>query len=59
MEQGSQIDDCLSGSAMRLLSSCYRYGIGTSINQEKADYWMQEAAKNNDNDAIELINITK
>lgn len=43
------------GSAMRLLSACYRYGLGTSIDNKKEAYWMEEAKNHNDEKAMEII----
>lgn len=42
-------------SAMRVLSACYRYGKGTDIDNEKAEYWLNEAAKHNDDIALKIL----
>lgn len=34
-----------SKEAMLLLSKCYRFGRGTNVDIEKADFWFQKAAK--------------
>ena len=38
--------------AMRMLSACYRYGLGTTIDTEKGKYWLEEAAKHKDDKAM-------
>ena len=43
--------------AMRLLSACYRAGLGTKRDDAKAKYWLEQAAKNKDTDAIEILNV--
>ena len=45
----------LSAKAMRVLSACYRYGLGTQKDAEKEKYWMEEAAKYNDKKAISIL----
>ena len=42
--------------AMRKLSACYRYGLGTSVDLEKEKYWMDQAAAHNDYKAIDILN---
>ena len=37
---------------MRLLSACYRYGLGTVIDELKEKYWLEEAIKHKDDKAI-------
>lgn len=44
--------------AMRLLSACYKYERGTPVNETLAYYWMQEAAKHNNPQALELLGDT-
>lgn len=44
--------------AMRKLAACYRYGLGTPQNPEKEQYWMDQAAKNKDYKAIDILNET-
>ena len=44
-------------SSMRLLSACYRAGLGTKRDDAKAKYWLEQAAKNKDTDAIEILNV--
>lgn len=41
--------------SMRLLSACYRAGIGTKRDDAKAKYWLEQAAKNKDTTAIEVM----
>lgn len=48
-----------SPKAMRLLSACYKYGRGTSVNATLGDYWMKEAAKHNEPNAVELLKLGK
>ena len=33
------------GKAMRLLSACYRYGLGTAQDEAKDKYWLEQAAE--------------
>ena len=42
-------------SSMRLLSACYRAGVGTRRDDAKAKYWLEQAAKNKDATAIEVM----
>ena len=42
-------------NAMRLLAACYRYGIGTKTDSTKEKYWMEQAAKNKDVTAMEVM----
>ena len=42
-------------NAMRLLSACYRAGIGTKRDDAKAKYWLEQAAKNKDAVALEVM----
>ena len=44
-------------SSMRLLSACYRAGLGTKRDDAKAKYWLEQAAKNKDTDAMEILNV--
>ncbi len=44
--------------AMEMLSRCYRFGRGCDIDEEKADYWLEQAAKASEK-AKETINILK
>lgn len=41
--------------AYNLLSKCYRFGRGTSKNLKQADFYLEEAAKNNDANAEDII----
>jgi len=41
--------------AMRLLSACYRYGLGTEVDLQKEKYWMEEAAKHKDDKAMIIV----
>ncbi len=43
-------------SAMRVLSACYRYGLGTDIDNEKAEYWLKESANHDDDVAARILN---
>ena len=36
------------GKAMRLLSACYRYGLGTAQDEAKDKYWLEKAAQYDD-----------
>ena len=42
-------------SSMRLLSACFRAGVGTKRDDAKAKYWLEQAAKNKDDAAIEIL----
>lgn len=44
-----------AAEAMRLLSRCYEYGLGTTKDPDKAKYWMEMAAKNGDEKAWRVI----
>ena len=46
-------DDAMK--AMRILSACYKYGRGTKVDAVKGEYWMAEAAKNKEKNALELM----
>ncbi len=37
--------DLGDNEAQRLLSACYRYGRGTSVNPQKASEWLEAAGK--------------
>lgn len=50
-------DNTFSSEAMLLLSACYRYGYGTAIDNEKAEYWLQQAAIFNSYTAKNIMNI--
>lgn len=41
--------------AMRMLAKCYENGRGTIQNSKLAKYWMQQAAKANDDEAIRIL----
>lgn len=43
--------------AMRLLSACYRYGLGTDIDMQKEKYWLEEAAKHKDESAMRILGL--
>ena len=43
-----------SGDAMNLLSSCYRFGLGTAKDINKADYWLNKS-KETSSDLVVLI----
>ncbi|MBQ6003021.1 MAG: SEL1-like repeat protein, partial [Synergistaceae bacterium] len=36
--------------------SCYRFGLGVSVDLEKARYWYQQAANQGDQDARDALN---
>lgn len=40
--------------AMNWLSNCYRYGRGVEADQEKSDYWREQAAQNGYKDAMTI-----
>lgn len=42
-------------NAMRVLSACYRYGVGTAIDNEKSEYWLKKSAENGDKQAIKVL----
>lgn len=42
------------GEIMRKLSACYRFGRGVSVDMKKADFYMKEAARYGDADALKL-----
>ena len=45
-----------SGKGMRILSACYRYGLGgVSIDNDKAEYWLKEAANHKNEIAMGLV----
>lgn len=45
-----------SGTAMRILSACYRYGMGGAPkDNEKAKYWLDESAKHKDEISMRLL----
>lgn len=48
-----------SPKAMRLLSACYKYGRGTSVDGELGEYWMQEAVKHKEPNAMELMKLNR
>lgn len=50
LKKASESDDP-PGDAMRVLSACYRYGVGTTIDNEKAEYWLKKSAEYGDNQA--------
>lgn len=48
-------EDNAKADAMKKISTCYRYGrCGVSMDEEKADYWMKEAAKYGNVDALKI-----
>ena len=40
-----------SGNAMNMLSTCYRFGYGTTKDLEKADYWLKMAQETGSEEA--------
>lgn len=50
-------DNLFSAEAMRLLSACYRYGYGTVIDNEKSEYWLQQAAIFNSYAAKNILDV--
>ena len=55
LKEASESLDRPSPHAMRLLSACYRYGLGTTIDNEKAEYWLKEAANHKDEKAMAIM----
>lgn len=45
--------------AMRVFSACYRYGIGTAIDNEKAEYWLKKSAEQGDEKAKRILEYEK
>lgn len=37
------------------LSGCYRYGFGTEVDMKKEQYYLEEAAKYNDEVAMQIL----
>ena len=52
-------DNMFSAEAMRLLSACYRYGYGTDRDDEKAEYWLLQAALFNSYAAKNILDINE
>ena len=46
-------------NAMRLLAACYRYGLGTNVDAEKEQYWLEQAAKHKDQKAMNIMKVTE
>ena len=55
LKEGAESKDNPSARAMRLLSACYRYGLGTTKDETKEKYWLEEAAKHKDKKAINIL----
>ena len=55
LKEAAEYKDVPSGNAMRLLSACYRYGLGTEKDAQKEAYWMEEAAKFKDEKAVGIV----
>ena len=55
IDNNDSIDENVKSDVMRKISTCYRYGrCGVSMDEEKADYWMKEAAKYGNVDALKI-----
>lgn len=52
----SNTPENLKGGLAKRISACYRFGRGVEINEEKADYYLEQAGKYGDTDAEELNN---
>lgn len=46
-----------TSSQMNILSSCYRYGFGTTKDIKKANFWLNQASTAGNNSAQELLNL--
>lgn len=46
-----------TSSQMNILSSCYRYGFGTTKDIKKANFWLNQASAAGNNSAQELLNL--
>ena len=55
LKEAAEAKSYPSAHAMRLLSACYRYGLGTKIDVEKEKYWLEEAAKHKDDKAMVIM----
>ena len=54
-KEGAEYHNQPSGTAMRILSACYRYGLGgTAIDNEKAEHWLKESADHDDEKAMRI-----
>ncbi len=42
--------------AMRMLSACYRYGLGTKIDRKEEADWLERAKNYNDEKALKILN---
>ncbi|MBO5613378.1 MAG: sel1 repeat family protein [Prevotella sp.] len=54
LKEGCADKDC-PAEAMRVLSACYRYGLGTNIDLKMSEHWLNEAANRGDDKAIEIL----
>ena len=54
-KEGAEHINDPSGIAMRILSACYRYGLGTSVDNDKAERWLKEAANYNEDKALKAL----
>lgn len=57
VKQAAEDDEHPNGKAMRLLSACYRYGLGGCPKDlQKEKFWMENAAKYRDENAVLILN---
>lgn len=57
LEQSATDTDCPNANAMRLLSACYRYGLGTEKNLTMEKQWMGKAAQYRDKKAMDILGL--
>lgn len=57
LNQSATDVDNPNANAMRLLSACYRYGLGTEKNEVLEQKWISEAAQHRDKKAIEILGL--
>ena len=51
IKKAAEATDTPSGSAMKRLSDCYRFGKGTTKDLEKAEYWLKKAQETGSDEA--------
>jgi len=57
VKQAAEDNEHPNGKAMRLLSACYRYGLGGCPKDlQKEKFWMENAAKYRDENAVLILN---
>ena len=54
LKKASESDNPPS-DAMRVLSACYRYGVGTTVDNEKAEYWLKKSAEKGDEQSKKIL----